>query len=201
MELFKNKYRIKSHRLKNWNYTNSGAYFITICTKNKEQYFGKIINKKMTLNEIGKIADNYWQEIPKHFKNVKLDKYVVMPNHVHGILMIDKNGCNDVCKHVACENKCKYIACRDVALQRLYVGKNPNMSKISPKKHSISSIIRSYKSICTKMINKIPNEISFTWQPRFHDHIIRNKNELNRIRQYIINNPVKWERDRNYVKN
>lgn len=86
-----NKYRIPSARLQSWNYSNNGAYFITICTKNRNHYFGKILNGEMQLSEIGKLALQYWLEIPNHFHSVELGNFVVMPNHVHGILIIDSN--------------------------------------------------------------------------------------------------------------
>ena len=91
--------------------------------------------------------------------------------------------------------------CRDVAPQRLYNGPHPQMSRISPKSNSLSSIIRSFKSACTYGINKRFSNSSFGWQSRFYDHIIRNENELNRIRGYIHYNPIKWEQDRNNPEN
>ena len=108
-EKYKNKYRIKSARLPNWDYGSNGMYFITICTQNRVHFFGKIINKKMQLNEIGEMAEKYWNEIPQHFPFVKLDAFVVMPNHIHGILIIDKMD-DGVVSSVG----------RDVAMQRLY---------------------------------------------------------------------------------
>lgn len=87
---FKNKYRIPSARLQSWDYSNNGAYFITICTQNRNHFFGKIINQEMQLSEIGKLAQRYWLEIPEHFPFVALGNFVVMPNHFHGILIIDK---------------------------------------------------------------------------------------------------------------
>jgi len=85
---FKNKYRIPSARLKNWDYRNDGAYFITICTKDRTPFFGNVVDGKMQLSEIGKLAHQYWKEIPEHCPFVKLDAFVIMPNHMHGILMI-----------------------------------------------------------------------------------------------------------------
>jgi REP element-mobilizing transposase RayT len=111
-EKFQKKYRIPSSRLKNWDYGNNGAYFITICSRNKEHFFGEIMSvddeNEMQLNEIGKLADKFWAEIPKHFPFVELGNYIVMPNHVHGILIIDKTNVVDD------------VADRDVALQCLY---------------------------------------------------------------------------------
>jgi len=87
---FRNKYRIPSNRLKNWDYGSNSAYFITICTKNREHFFGEIQNGKMQLNELGKNAFQFWMEIPNHFPFIELGNFVVMPNHTHGILIIDK---------------------------------------------------------------------------------------------------------------
>lgn len=86
---FRNKYRIKSARCHNWDYSSNAAYFVTICTQNREHFFGKIVNQKMILSEIGKIADKFWYEIPNHFPYIKLDAFIVMPNHIHGIIIID----------------------------------------------------------------------------------------------------------------
>ncbi len=181
MSLYKNKYRIESTRLKNYDYSQEGFYFVTICTKDRKLYFGDVVNKKMALSKIGKIADKYWAEIPNHFSHVKLDYYVVMPNHTHGILRIDYG---DERLYDDVDNK-------------KYNGKYPQMSKISPKQKSLSTIIRSYKSIVSKIVHTRYQEQNFVWQARFHDRIIRNDNELNRIRQYIIDNPKRWELDRN----
>ena len=93
MQKYHNKYRIKSTRLQNWDYGWNGAYFITICTHNREHYFGEIVDGKMKPTDIGELAEKYWHEIPKHFQFVKLHEFVVMPNHIHGIIVIDK--CNN----------------------------------------------------------------------------------------------------------
>ncbi|MFP4544814.1 MAG: hypothetical protein ACLFQU_11320 [Candidatus Kapaibacterium sp.] len=90
MDRFRNEYRISSARLQNWNYGWNASYFVTICTAYRECYFGDIVDDKMNLSEIGVIADKYWLKIPEHFTFVKLNVHVVMPNHVHGIIVIDK---------------------------------------------------------------------------------------------------------------
>ena len=86
---FKGKYRIESARLRNWDYGSNASYYITICTGGRECYFGKIENKMVKLSETGILADRFWSEIPDHFHYVKLDEYVIMPNHIHGIILID----------------------------------------------------------------------------------------------------------------
>lgn len=105
---FQNKYRVETTRLRSWNYGWNGAYFVTICTKNREFFFGEISNQQMNLSEIGEIADLCWKEIPNHFPFVELGEFVVMPNHLHGIIIIDKphDGRNDSSKppHVETQN-------------------------------------------------------------------------------------------------
>jgi putative transposase len=191
MEKYKNKYRNDSIRLKNWDYGSSGCYFITICTKNREQYFGRIVNNDETHNEnvrvrngagsdmrngavvgtqnfaslratpIGKIAHQYWTEIPDHFPFVKLDEFILMPDHVHGVLCIDRPGYYQWVKN-----------------------------KFAPQSQNLASVIRGYKAGVKKYATL--NNIEFAWQPRFYEHIVRSANRLTIIRQYIKNNPAQW---------
>jgi len=179
---YQNKYRIQSARLPSWNYSSNAAYFITICTVNREHYFGEIIQHNMQLSEIGKKANDNWLDIPNHFSFVVLDAFVIMPNHVHGIIVIDKP-----------------IAAETLHATSLQSSKSPSiknkiMADISPKPGSLSTITRSFKSSVTKWCNE--NKIQFGWQSRFHDHIIRNNDEFRRIRNYIINNPANWKEDK-----
>ena len=164
---FRNKYLILSSRLQNWDYSDNGYYFITICTKERKHYFGEIINHEMKLSNIGKITKQYWLEIPRHFSFVELDEFMVMPNHIHGIVIINNvhNGrCRDVINHVSTGDINKNI-----------------YSKITPmNKHSLGKIIRWFKGRTTFEIRKI--KIIFFWQSRFYDHIIRSDKEFFRIR-------------------
>ena len=183
----------KQYRYKNYDYSQNGFYFVTICTKDHQMFLGDITKLgneynpiyEMKLSEIGKMVEQYWTEIPKHFPFVNLDEYTVMPNHIHGIIEINKQICNG----------------RNEALPRSYNGKYPQMSKISPKSGSISTIIGSFKAIVTKTINQKYSENDFSWQSRFHDRIIRNEKELNAIRKYIFENPAKWYLDKYNPKN
>jgi REP element-mobilizing transposase RayT len=182
MSKYQNKYRIESTRLNGWDYSSNGHYFITICTKNRDYFLGEITNSKMKYSKSGEIANQYWSSIPDHFSNVELDAFQIMPNHIHGIIIINN------------EN-------RNVNGNRIYNGPYPEMSAISPKPKSLPVIIGSYKSIVKKTINRNYPVKGFKWQHRFHDHIIRNENELNRIRKYIRENPMKWEMDKNNMEN
>lgn len=188
MDKYQNKYRIPSARATWWNYANNGLYFITICTAGREHYFGEIITHKMQLTPIGEIALQCWLDIPDHFPFVKLDVFVVMPNHVHGILEIDKSDTNG--------NTDVIVETQNFASQPQKPP--PPKNKFGPQSQNLASIIRGYK-IGVKKYATI-NRIDFVWQSRFHDHIIRNDEEYNRISNYIVENPNNWEQDK-FFKN
>ena len=186
-EFFKNKFRINSARLQNWDYGWNGSYFITICTKNRKYYFGEIHDGIMYLSEAGKFADQFWYEIPEHFQFIELGEFVVMPNHIHGILIINKNE-NTETRNVETRHVETWHA---LSLQ---IGKARFQNQ---GKNTISSIIGSYKSAVTKNARKIFPD--FGWQTRFHDHIIRDEKSYNRICEYIKNNPANWKDDKFYL--
>ena len=179
-QLFQNKYRIKSTRLKYWDYSSSGAYYVTICTKGREYVFGEIINGKMMLSNIGELVKTFWMEIPKHYPNVNLDEFVMMPDHLHGVIVI-KNIISNV------ETPQWGVSTG--------INRNPHHNP-EWKPNSLGSIICQFKSISTKRIRAMRFH-NFAWQPRFHESIIRNEKHLNAIREYIINNPLKFELDKN----
>ncbi len=185
MTLYKNKYRIESIRLPNRDYAADGYYFVTICTHKKYCYFGKVIDSKMKLSQVGKIAQKHWQEIPKHFDHLDIDAYVIMPNHVHGIIIIDRpNPQHNV--------ETRYIASLPESLQS-----TDKSNKFAPlKPGSLQAIIHAYKASVTRWCRKNGDDI-FRWQPRFYENIIRNDQSLNRVRKYIINNPATWSEDKN----
>jgi len=225
---FKGKYRIESIRAQWWDYGWNGAYFITICCKNRKHYFGEIVNNKMVLSPLGIIADIFWHEITNHSKHVSLGEFVVMPNHIHGILLIDKpdgddggngddggdggdggNGGMVETRHALSLREIREIQETTAGnpgettggKSRDTVGESSNPPGIIGKtrfqnqgSNTISSIIGSYKSAVTRHANRL--EIENGWQARFHDHIIRNHGEYNRIDNYIINNPKNWQKDK-----
>ncbi len=189
------QFKTKSMRLKCWDYTTPWWYFVTISTQNHKEYFGKIINGKMQLNQIGKIAEYEWLETAELRKNVELDEFIIMPNHIHGIVIINesKTTCRDVASNVldieGNKNSETVIFNTDVARYVSTANKN-YFSNISPNPKSLSAVIRGFKSAVTKQCNiqKHP----FKWQPKFYDRIIRNEKELYNIRRYIQQNPSKW---------
>ncbi len=190
---FQNKYRIASTRLQNWDYGSNAAYFITICTKNRKHFFGEIINKEMHLNDIGKLTEQYWLEIPNHFPFIELGNFVVMPNHVHGILIINKpdDGDGVETRHCLVSNNADPTAPNDSNK------KSPGQQRFQNQgKNTISSIVGSYKSVVSKNAHFI--NTGFAWQSLFHDHVIRNAESFERIQNYIANNPSNWKDDTFY---
>lgn len=185
---FRNQYRIKSTRLPDYDYGKNGAYFVTICTGNRKHFFGNIDEDKMQWSSIGKIVNNYWQQIPQQFSFITLGEWIIMPNHIHGILNFDTH--NNCVSHNH-GNK-KRDAINRVSTVRGGITKNNNPML----KQNLSMVIRWFKGKTTFEIRKIYS--NFAWQPRFYDHIIRNEKDYNAIAEYIICNPLNWKNDENF---
>jgi REP element-mobilizing transposase RayT len=193
---FQNKYRIASARASWWNYGWNGAYFITVCTANRSNYFGEIENGKMKLSSIGILADVLWHEIKNHAENIELGAFVVMPNHIHGILILDRpenvNTDSSVdTGHIEIGHALSISQSNQTPAQQRFRNQGKN---------TVSSIIGSYKSALTKHCNRLgltdTDGVIFAWQTRFHDHIIRNNEEYQRINDYIETNIQNWGKDK-----
>lgn len=194
VDKYQNKYRQKpSLRANWWDYSWNGAYFITICTANRQHFFGKIVNGKMLLSPAGTIANVLWHELPNRNPHLELGDFVVMPNHIHGILILNKPvdllHATDPTQGSLQGNENDENDEND---------RNEKMAAISPKAGSVSAIIRSYKSAVTKHANRLGLENG--WQSRFHDRIIRNDAEYQRISDYIVANPENWTEDQFHSK-
>lgn len=173
--LSKKTYKTTSTRLQKWDYGWDGSYFITICTENMQHFFGEIDpSGTMHLNNAGKIADEIWELIPKTFPYAHLGEFIVMPNHIHGILIIDKRYLED-------EKKSNINTKRG----GITGNKNPMLNE------NISRIIRWYKGRTSFEIRKT-TEINFKWQARYYDKIIRSLEAYTNVSKYVINNPEKW---------
>ena len=221
---FQNKYRIPSARLQTWDYRWEGAYFITTCTKDRMHYFGEVINNKMKLDHVGVLADLFWHEIKNHSKNMTLGEFIVMPNHIHGILIInpDLNPDSDSDSDSAVQTRHALSLPNFPNFRNFRNLDDPNENAISnsipnsfpnssekpsksigenrfrnPGKNSISSIVGRYQSAVTKHANRL--NLEFGWQTRFYDHIIRDGKAFDTISNYIINNPTKWKEDKFYL--
>lgn len=182
-----NRHHRKSIRLKGYDYSQPGAYFVTICTQDRECLFGEIINGKMIINDAGKMVENEWIDLPHRFTNIQLHEYVIMPNHFHAILEI-------------------VVGATLVVAQNDNIVKNDNQKGqpqgIAPTDKTLGDIIGAFQSIVTvKYIHCVKTKKwqqfnKKLWQRNYWEHIVRNEQELNRIRLYIKNNPKKWQNDK-----
>ncbi len=210
-EKYQNKYRIPSARAPWWDYGWDAIYFVTICTSKRKHFFGEIVDctdgvNKVQLSKIGKIANECWMEIPIHFSFVKLDAFVVMPNHVHGILVIDNTSTSkpvsmpvetqDFASLPSTATSLMHMETQNFASLPL---KPPHtLNKFGPQSKNLGSIIRGYKIGVTTRARLVDPD--FSWQTRFHDHIIRDDRSYKVISEYIQNNPAKWWEDKFFSK-
>ncbi|AJC49017.1 transposase [Allofrancisella guangzhouensis] len=171
----------KSTRIKGYDYSQNGYYFITICTKNRVNYFGNVSNNgQIALNSYGSIVYECWKSIPQHYSKAYLDEFVIMPNHIHGILIINNNVETEQYSVLSKGNSLSMTAQYAVTTNRI----------------GLSQILKSYKEMCTKNIRNNLGDNKFQWQRSFYDHVIRDEKSLLKIREYIQNNPTKWHLDK-----
>ena len=176
---FQNKYRIESARA-SWHDYDGGSYFITICTKDRDHYFGEIVDGEIVLSDIGKFADEQFKNVSSHYPYAEIPLWTIMPNHLHAIVVIDGN-------------KTKYDR-RVVETWRA-----ASLQDIANLQGWLSVVIGGLKSSITRFANE--NGFPFSWQPRFHDHIVRDTPEMNRMADYIKNNVANWKDDEFYTPN
>ncbi len=208
MAKFQNKYRSETARAPWWNYANDGAYFITICTAGREMIFGEIFNNEMYLSPIGEIVNEEWNISFDMRAELFCDTFVIMPNHIHAILRIDNgivgsHGIVNTHGIVETHGRASLRATPQTP-QTPSPPPNTGVAYRSPK--SISSFVGGFKSAATKRINEYRKDArpciptGPVWQTRFHDHIIRNEEEYQRIYNYIETNIENWEKDKFFKK-
>lgn len=164
-----NKRRRKNLRLQGFDYTQLGAYFITICTRNRECFLGEVENDKMRLSDAGLLAKAVWVELPRHYPHIQLDAHIIMPNHIHGIVWLT----------------------RGAGLKPA-----PTNGDSDRARHGLPEIVRAFKTFSARHINAFQGSVgSPVWQRNYYEHVIRNDESLNRIRQYITDNPSRWHED------
>ncbi|BCX13327.1 MAG: hypothetical protein KatS3mg067_2265 [Thermosynechococcus sp.] len=163
----------RSIRLKGYDYSQAGAYFITICTKDRACLFGEVVDGEMRLNDFGQVVHGVWNNLPNHYAGVEMDAFVVMPNHVHGIVVIVGAGLKPAPTTTAAPT-----------------------TTTAPTQHGLPEIIRGFKTFSARRINELRSTPGVpVWQRNYYEHIIRNEESLHRIREYIANNPLKWQLD------
>jgi REP element-mobilizing transposase RayT len=221
-EKFNNRYRIHSARLESFDYGSAGMYFITICTKDRKQYFGSIKNDVLDLSELGNVVNSEWLKSPeiRGDMNIHLCEFVVMPNHFHAVLIIGGNQYNtegnkvgDLLRNTDCKkegnpvcNNCGYLVCcgncDGIRRDAMHcVSTITTKTDITIKTANVGNAFQAQSKNLAAIIRGFKsavttyarkNDIAFNWQPRYHDHIIRSAADYDRISQYILNNPKNW---------
>ncbi|HEX9756891.1 MAG TPA: transposase [Nitrospiria bacterium] len=165
-----------SIRLKGFDYSQAGAYFVTICVRNRECLFGNMVDGKVQMNDVGRVVQTVWEELPKRYPGVGTDASIVMPNHVHGIVVFTD--------HVGA----------GLALSNQNI--TPNKQGAASSAPTLGDIIRAFKSLSAIGVNRrFGRSGQSLWQRNYYEHILRTEDDLNRIRQYIRDNPMNWETD------
>ncbi len=184
-------------RLRGFDYAQPGAYFVTVCTHGRETVFGVVVDGEMRLSAEGQIVVECWKAVSLHFACVALDVFVVMPNHVHGLLWLAASP-NDErfpvpvgATHRSCREARRHTGARRHASPLRRVGRHPG-----PAESSLGAIVGSFKSAATRGINDLPGRRGApVWQRGFHEHVIRDEEDLDRVRRYIEANPIRWAAD------
>jgi REP element-mobilizing transposase RayT len=175
--------------LKDYDYTQAGGYFITVVTWKREHLFGEVANGEMVLNAFGKIVDECWESIPDHFPNVELGAYAIMPNHVHGIILINDN-----------HDRRGTLGSRGT-IYRAPTASAPTTEKFGkPVPGSIPTIIRTFKAAATRELGR-KFDLAHIWQRNYYEHVIRDVDEANRIHLYIEANAANWADDKENLAN
>ena len=191
----------RSIRLHGYDYSQAGAYFVTICTQNRMCLFGGIIDGEMNLNDAGQMVVKWYQELENKFKDILCDEYIVMPNHFHGVVVNVVGADLRVCPG---DGQSRRIA---PTKPREHIGDEHDLDNHKTGAHTgapLRAVVQWFKTMTTnEYIRGVKRHgwLRFDgklWQRNYYEHIVRNENELNRIRQYIMDNPAKWETDRNY---
>ena len=186
----------RSIRLKGYDYSRAGLYFITICCQDRICRFGKIENNEMILNEYGKIAFDEWEKITERFSNFELDVFQIMPNHIHGVIVLNNVGATLAVAPTA-DNTVVQNDDNDGDVGVTEIGAT---ARVAPTVGTVSDIVGAYKSLvandCLKIYKSKNETMGKLWQRNYYEHIIRNDKSYQRISEYIINNPKNWKNDK-----
>lgn len=176
--------RRRALRLRDFDYTQAAAYFVTVCTHHRARLFGEITNGKILLHDPGRIVQAAWQALPQHYPHVRLDVFVVMPNHVHGIVIL--------------------APVDSVGAGLAGAGFKPAPTELPTiaKRHGLPEIVRAFKTFSARRVNAARTAPGTPlWQRNYYEHVVRDEDELNRIREYIDLNPLQWDLDRENPRN
>jgi putative transposase len=185
------KHHRRSIRLKDYDYSQAGAYYVTICCNQRRFLLGEIINGVMQLNLIGQTVEASWNSLPRHFSFIELDAFIVMPNHVHGIIVITEN----------CRGEAFGQTINETNKKSLNPNASPSTDANQPiipcgtKSGSLGAIIQNFKSVATRRVNSLTRNKGTIWQRDYYEEIIRDEKAYENLRRYILENPLKWNED------
>ena len=175
-------HRRRSIRLAGYDYSQVGAYFVTLCAFRHQSVFGEVADHQIRLNELGRIVEETWMTLPNHYDFIVLDAFVVMPNHVHGVVVL-------------IEDQDRAWA----AMQSPYVEAGLKPAPTKAKRHGLPEIVRGFKTFSARRINESRGTRGRTvWQRNYYERVIRDERELSRIREYIVQSPQNWETDKDH---
>lgn len=192
-------------RLKDFDYSQAGAYFVTICTKNHQCLFGEIQQREMQLNAIGRVVSAQWQQLTYRFPDLELGEWVVMPNHIHGILIITGRGeaCNgrgEASLKIKNVDAALFLPDASSLQSESVIADASPLRPTGTTPGSVGAIIQNFKSVVSrKLSTQNEKRKGSVWQRNYYEHVIRNEGEFNAISDYIITNPQNWEKDTEYT--
>lgn len=187
------KHHRRSTRLQGYDYTQEGAYYFTICCHQRQCFLGEIKNSVMHLNLVGATVKAVWDSFPRLFPLIELDAFVVMPNHVHGIIVITENP--------SCRGEAFVRGDNNTPPESLSTNASPfpGCNNVPPphgtQSGSIGAILQNFKSVATRRVNRITRNSGTLWQRNYYEEIIRNEKAYENIRRYIVENPLSWDED------
>ena len=184
----------RSIRLKGYDYSQNGFYYITICIKNRDHSFCTINNGEILISQCGEIADSIWKTIPLQFNYITLHEYIIMPNHIHGIIEIVHNPVG--ARFIAPDNET--APNHQGAINQGAINRTPTDTINNPMfRDNVARVVRWFKGRTTFECRK--NQCALTWQRNYYEHIIRDEQSYHRIADYIVNNPASWDKDDLYT--
>lgn len=195
----------RSIRLKGYDYSRPGAYYVTICTYRQACALGRVVDGEMVFNDAGRIVQECWDDLPNHYSHVRLDAFVIMPNHVHGIIVLTRCGVGaglGPAEMVALGSR-EEPASRDAVRARKPAPTNHDRATVCApkpdvrgKRHGLPEIVRGFKTFSARRINRLRGTTGTpVWQRNYYEHIVRNEEDLCRIREYVAGNPARWPLD------
>jgi REP element-mobilizing transposase RayT len=194
----------RSLRLNGYDYAQAGAYFVTICTQDRACLLGDIVDGEMQLNAAGSEVQAVWNELPRRFAHLELDAFVVMPNHIHGIIVIRGRGesCirpDDCQQQDSGDQKDRPYGTNHVHGIATFVGAGlalPEEKGAASSAPTLADVVRAFKSLSAIRVNRLIMRSGPLWQRNYYEHVVRNERELDKIREYVATNPLKWALDR-----